>query len=336
MALASQVVSLDDAGTFLSYTDSGNPGTADYVTIFAIHGTGYNNRTFKRIQDVAGGQNIRFVAINCLQYHGSSPYSETELQMLIGGSGAEKRGILRKRGIEIANFVDFFIRGHGIPPISEDGKCGGVVLLGWSAGVRETVSAIASMGELPSDSGFKTHLRAHIMYEAPCIALGLPESPLHWSPFIDSTIPTEKRTALFAVWVSSYFDHGDLATRDRKVLSYIVPSPLLRPSIYDMNAEEISDMIDEEAVAVVAAGFVMSTPEMPAIYRKACFETPGVTTTCLAGTKTYSSVISAIWAIEDDNLQHGGSVRIIFIPGANHFLHWEDPGQALKAFIEAF
>ncbi|KAJ7595267.1 hypothetical protein C8J56DRAFT_921979 [Mycena floridula] len=336
--MASQVISLtvDSSGTVLSYTDSGNPGTSDYVTIFAIHGTAYNNRCFKRIQAVSAAQNVRFVAVNCLQYAGSSPYSETELQTLIGGSEAEKREILIKRGLEIARFVDVFIREHDIPPISEDGKCGGIVLLGWSAGARETVSAIAGIDQLPPDSAFKTHLRAHIMHEVPCIALGLQEPPLHWSPFIDSTIPRENQIAMFVVWVSSYFDHGDLETRDPKVLSYVAPSSLRRPSIYDMTAEEISEMIDEPALAAVAGGFVMATPEMTGIYRKACFETPGIKTTCLGGTRTYSSIISAIWAIEDDNLKHGGSVRTILIPGANHFVHWEDPEQTLKTFTEAF
>lgn len=36
-----QTLAVDDSGTELAYLDSGAPRSKDYVTIFAIHGTGF-------------------------------------------------------------------------------------------------------------------------------------------------------------------------------------------------------------------------------------------------------------------------------------------------------
>lgn len=83
---------------------------------------------------------------------------------------------------------------------------------------------------------------------------------------MDTTIPAEKHAAMFTTWITSYFDHGDLSTRD---VNYIVPSTFRRPTIYDMTAEEITEVVDQGPVEL--PGMFMSMAQANAVYRKACY-----------------------------------------------------------------
>jgi hypothetical protein len=147
----------------------------------------------------------------------------------------------------LGNFIEAFIQKNDLPPISADGKTGGVAVLGWSAGGLLSCAVIANIDSLSptAKDRFKLYLRAHIlqglsipilhmrrlnMYpEPPSIALGLPLPASNWSPHMSPTIPADKHSAMFTSWITSYFDHGDLSTRDVSVLSYHVPSPFADP-----------------------------------------------------------------------------------------------------------
>jgi len=336
-----QTLPVDANGTVLAFTDSGKPGSDNYITIFAVHGMGYNNLIFKRVAALVASKHIRLVAINRRQYEGSTPYTEPEGMIPITGSDDDKAGFIVSRGIELANFIDAFIQKNDLPPISNDGKTGGVAILGWSAGNLLTCAAIANIGSLSAASKdrFKLYLRAHIMQEPPSIAIGLPLPPLNWSPHMDTTIPADKHAAMFTSWITSYFDHGDLSTRDVSVLSYHVPSPLRRPTIYDMTADEIAVTADQRPVEL--PGMFMSMPQANAAYRKACYSAdvkslvPSLKTTFITGDRTASYSLAALWSIQDDNKAEGGNLKFVVIPGANHFWHWDDAGEALKTYVEA-
>ncbi|KAK7055262.1 hypothetical protein R3P38DRAFT_2846065, partial [Favolaschia claudopus] len=335
-----QTLPVDANGTVLAYTDTGKPATDTYTTIFAIHGMNFNGLVFKRLGAAAAKQNIRLVAVNRRQYEGSTPYAGAEGFIPITGSDEEKAGFLASRGIELANFVSTFIEKNELPPISADGKTGGVAFLSWSAGSTLPCAAIANIGSLSADAQarFKSHLRAHVMYETPSLALGLPLPPDNWSPHIDKSIPEEKHALMFTSWISGYFDHGDLSTRDLKVLNYHVPSPYRRPSIYDMTKEEVDSMVDMRVVEIPA--MFMSMAQANAAYKKALFDkeiktlVPSLKTTYITGDATASYSIAALWSIEDDNKAEGGNVKTVVVPGVNHFFHWEDSEGALKVFLD--
>ncbi|KAJ7599186.1 hypothetical protein C8J56DRAFT_1093544 [Mycena floridula] len=336
MAQNEDTIIVDDKGTALSFTDSGSPGTADYTTIFGVHGLGFNNAIFRRIQACSSAHNTRFIAVNRRQYRGSSPLTEAEANLVFAGSDGEKAETLDSFGVELANFIALFIQKHDLPPLSQDRKRSGIAILGWSAGCTVTGAAIANIDKLPSETQalFKAHLRAYILYEPPSLALGLPISSLDWVPLADTTVPENKRVAMFTSWVTSYFDHPDLSSRDIKQIEYIVPSPSRRPSIYDMTKDEL-DQILEEAPVPEAAVMFMTAAQANLIYRKACFTQtaiPHLRRTFIAGSRTASFALAAMWLTEDDNKALGGNLEFVLIPGANHF---EDPEQALKAFLNA-
>ncbi|KAK7046737.1 Alpha/Beta hydrolase protein [Favolaschia claudopus] len=335
-----QTLAVDINGTVLAYTDSGKPASDVYITIFALHGMGFNGGIFKRLAAVAPKKNIRLVAINRRQYEGSTPFGP-EAAIPITGSEDEKTKFLASRGIELANFAATFIEKNNLPPISADGKTGGVAFLGWSAGNNLTCAAVANIDGLSAgaQARLRSHLRAHIMYEAPSIVIGLPLPPDNWFPHMDKSMPAEKHTPMFTNWITSYFDHGDLATKDLKVLNYHLPSPYRRPSVYSMTREEFDAIVDMGPEEF--APLFMSQAQAAANLNKACFSetikslVPALKTTFIAGERSASYAIAAMWSLESENEARGGELKTVLIPGANHFYHWEEPEEALQVFVDA-
>ncbi|KAJ7592218.1 Alpha/Beta hydrolase protein [Mycena floridula] len=335
-----QTLKVDNDGTTLAFSDSGNPGTSDYTTIFALHGICFNGHVFKRIQAIAASNNIRLVSINRRLYKGSTPLTEAEAMILITSSGEEKADFINTRGLEIATFVDSFIQSAQLPPVSSDGK-GGVALLGWSAGNLGAVGAIANIDKLPmaAQERFKTHLRALIMQDPPSLIFGLPSPPANWAPQVDTSIPEETRTPMFTRWITSYFDHGDLSTKSWDSLAYVLPSTSRRPTIYAMSAEEITEMIEDTVDEI--PGMVMSQTQANAVYRKACYSdevkalTPHLKTTLLVGEKSCSSALTGLWSVQEEHEAAGAKLKCVLIPGANHFYHWDDAEGAIKFYTES-
>lgn len=114
---------------------------------------------FQKVIDLAPKANLRIVAINRRDYPGSTPLSPKHLAS-ISGSDEAKAAYLCDRGLEYLYFVDRFIQLKALPAISEDGKSGGVALLGWSLGASFTTAALASTSRLDIES--KERLRKHL------------------------------------------------------------------------------------------------------------------------------------------------------------------------------
>ncbi|KAH9918264.1 Alpha/Beta hydrolase protein [Fomitopsis serialis] len=335
---------INDQGIELRYTDSGAPpstSSTPYITLFMVHGMGFIGPIFKKIQALAHSSNLRVVAINRRGYTGSTPLTQAEATAPLAGSDEDKATYIANRGLEIASFIDAFIQKHNIPPIAVDRKGGGVGLLGWSAGNVSTLSAVAYVDRLPpaAQKRLASYMRALILQEPPSLCLGMPLPPGTWSPQIDPSIPEKCHEPFFTQWITSYFDHGDLSTRDTNVLSYIVPSVSRRPTIYAMSPEDRQEFVEE-----VPEGPAMfcTMAQALAMYRRACFDRdvrarlPELKVWSLTGDVTPSFSIASFWTIQDEDKERGGGfVNYKMIPGVNHFMHWDDPEKAIQAYLEA-
>ncbi|KAI0064160.1 hypothetical protein BV25DRAFT_350359 [Artomyces pyxidatus] len=325
--MAYRSILLDDSKTQLAFIDSGVPSqesAVPYTTIFAFHGLGYASPTFKRIHEHASRFNLRFVSVNRRGYVGSTPLTASELAIPTSGSGAEKTAFFNARGIEAAIFVDKFVQQNNIPPISSNGRAGGIGLLGWSAGNGVTLSIVANLDVLPSETQarFTSHLRGVIMHHPPTVVLGLPSPKELWLPMSDPQIPAHLQSAMFTVWVSSYFKHGDLSTRNRQALSWVVPSVTRAPSIYNMSQDEIAETVDESVPEGLL--FTHGALQEHAIYRKACFDhavralVPSMKITHLCGDQAVAAGVAAFFSVQEDVEEEGGSmVEFNLVPGAN-------------------
>ncbi|KAG7442250.1 uncharacterized protein BT62DRAFT_442547 [Guyanagaster necrorhizus] len=341
MAFTSIVVNLL-TGAELSYIDSGAPTQSSYITIFAIHGMIFTKEIFQRVIDLAPSKGVRFVALSRRPFPGSTPYSVEELDILQSADNddAQRGAFLEARGHEIAVFIDTFIRKFNLPPISSCGG-GGVALLGWSLGTALVSLAISSVGTLPEDiqKRLERYVRSVILYEPGPIALGLPTPKQYWSFLGDPTVPEDLRIAAFGRWCTSYFDHSDLSGRNLNKLSWVLASPSRVPSFYNGMPAAIQRHGDD---AMTDLPFlVLSSKQLLPAYRRAFFDPevfPDVKRSVLCGDKTCGFAIAALWAVQDDEKEQrpadAKAIEYKFIPGANHFVHWDDPEKALDVFIE--
>ena len=127
-------------------------------------------------------------------------------------------------------------------------------------------------------------------------------------------MPAEARTPFFSHWISSYFAHGDLSTRDPKAISYVVPSTARAPAIYGMSDAELARSVYEpSAFGSDMAFMIFSAPQVAAVYKKAVFDkglralVPRMRVVVFSGDSTASFSIPSQWAVEDDDKAAGGS-----------------------------
>lgn len=125
---------------------------------------------FKKIHSLAPSTNLRFVSINRRGYDGSTPLSDAENGTSISSGDDEKADFLAARGVELINLIDLFIEKNDIPPVSADGKCGGIAIVGWSAGINLALAAVANIDKVAFEvqSRLSLYMRALIM-QGSCI-----------------------------------------------------------------------------------------------------------------------------------------------------------------------
>ncbi|THH14811.1 hypothetical protein EW146_g5570 [Bondarzewia mesenterica] len=205
-------------------------------------------------------QGIRFVAVNRRNFPGSTPFTSDEASILATGDDRQKSASTTS-----------------IPPISDDGKIGGIALLGWSVRAPFACATIASV-----DS------HAH----SPC--LWTPDSREKLGARYRCQHPAELRLRAFAHWMTAYFDHGDLFKRDLDLLSYIMPSTSRSPTIFTMAATEVKDI-----------------PQLKESYRNAFFDSATaelfrkMEISILAGDRSLSWGLAGLWAVQDDAKELG-------------------------------
>ncbi|KAG5651399.1 hypothetical protein H0H81_008781 [Sphagnurus paluster] len=335
------------SGVELSYIDSGIPKAHDrYTTIIAIHGLCYTNLIFQRINTVAHEKGVRVIAPNRRSFPGSTELSPEDFDILTkGGTDEQRDTLIQARSHEIATFIDNAIQTLGLSPISDDGKSGGIVLLGWSIGAALALAAIAHSTTLPVEvrDRLSKHIRSLVLYEAAPIVLGFPApAQSGWAPLVNPSIPESLRLPSFAQWSTAYFDHGDLTKRDLDSLSWVVVSTLSPPTIYNIPETQLKEMQRYGPEAIGDRDFLFSfAKQFKASYRKAFYDPeileafPKMKLTYITGDKTCAFGLAGLWALQDDEKEAGGKKPVDYrvIPGVNHFWHWDDPEKALEGFI---
>ncbi|KAG6873149.1 hypothetical protein C0995_002302 [Termitomyces sp. Mi166 len=306
----------------------------------------FSNLIFKKLLPVAQNKGARVVALNRRHYPGSTEYSAEELAIVVnGGTEAQKDAEFQTRGLEIATFIDNFIVQYNLPPISEDGKTGGIILLGWSLGSVQALATISSAHALSVD--VRARLGAYksdqlVQSDPHPILLGFPVPEQNWTPIMDTYIPQDLRLSAFGQWATGYFDHGDIAKRDLDALQWVLPSSNHVPTLFKIPPADRAEMecYGGDAFSDMPYMFHFSG-QFKASYRKAINDPetlkifPALRCVILAGEKSGAFAVAGMWAVEDDQKEAGGSTHLAvnLVPGINHFWHWEDPEKALDYFL---
>ncbi|TDL18969.1 hypothetical protein BD410DRAFT_792562 [Rickenella mellea] len=356
------VSSSSESPVVLYYLDSGPvEGSKNYTTLICVHGHSYHSHTFKNLISHAAALNLRIVAPNRRDYAPSTIYTSEELSALNSNSSGLIAGHLRARGEEMVRFLAYVIRELCVPQVSDGGKAGGLALLGWSAGNMTTVAALAILSDIQESEDeemrgtvemVKSYLRTFIIYEMSYTSAGLPPPPPStgggYHPLADTSIPVRMRGLAFGLWVSSFYSHPDPSSKNLDGLELRTPTnPVHLATNETIGPDEVLASVDPAPGKRSEGAWYEESARGPLLeqLRKALrfgnADAGGVgedvSVSVIYGQSTIWSIHWAIWELEKQLDAVKGQcrpVRIIPIPGANHFLHWEDPDLALRTFID--
>ncbi len=93
-------------------------------------------------------------------------FTPEELAQLNSSEAQDHTAFLGDRGLELAQFMLWFIRKHNIPKAREDSASGGMTLIGWSAGNNTTLAFLGHLDLFPPGvvAGLEPYLRTQILY----------------------------------------------------------------------------------------------------------------------------------------------------------------------------
>ncbi|KAI0771129.1 alpha/beta-hydrolase [Trametes elegans] len=202
---------VNDDGTVLYYEDSGVPAkSTDYITIVLVHGTCFHGAIYRPLLPFAAERNLRLVFLNQRGYPGSSTFTSEDVEGLRGSSD-EQGQVMRDRGLEIAEFLRWFIETASIPPIKTtpdlNASTGGISLLAWSGGTMASTAMLAHADKLSEGTQklLSEYIRSFVMYDPSGFATGQPLPPGLSTLKIAPSLSVDVQLADFALSVASYY-----------------------------------------------------------------------------------------------------------------------------------
>lgn len=324
----------------LNYIDSGAIENVEYTTFVIIHGHTFHTGVFKKLIPFASSKSLRVICVSRREYEGSTPYSANELKAVHQGSESsdvERAKFLQQEGVLLALFVDRLIQTLALP------KKGGVVVCGWSLGNLFSIAMRASIDNLPDDTKqrLKAYSRGFVVFDPPCQALGIPLPASGYIPLWDYSIPEEERGLAFTKWVSSYYIHGDLSSRDFSQLNQREADPSKKASTDTIPLDEFLAMIDPAPGVKWETSFVESD-HFASMFRKqttkALFD-PHIREDWnhtpiwyLYGEASPWNVLWGAWDVEEKDKK--SEISFKSIPTANHLSPWDEPERFLSIIEE--
>ncbi|KAK7053745.1 AB hydrolase-1 domain-containing protein [Favolaschia claudopus] len=328
-----------ESGVVFAYTDSG--ALTDYTcykTVVIIHGHTFHNGTFQRLNALAKPNGLRIISVNRREYPGSTPYSDEELATFACGSDAERAVLLEQQGRDLAMFLDGLITHLHLP------QTGGMAILGWSMGCLFLMALVSCICTLPKATQERLSSFVHniVMLQPPSLAFGIPTPPGWLIPQTDPRIAPEARGPAFAKWVSSYFIHGNLSSRNIDELTYDDTDPDKSSTIETLTPEEFLGMTDfapgdryDNIVGLPPFAAPVFEQTQKALFNEAVRDAwRGTQFWNVYGDAEPWNIIYAAWFLEDLAIKSAFQINFKVIHGINHFLVWENPEKALNELKE--
>ncbi|KAH9835551.1 Alpha/Beta hydrolase protein [Rhodofomes roseus] len=344
---------VDEKGTQLYYEDSGAPvGSRDYKTLVMLHGGLFHGAIFKPLFPFAAKHNMRLVALNARDYHGSSPFSDSELAALDNPDLQSQQSVLRACGRELAAFLVWFIKHEQLPLVSGGGgRGGGISVLGWSFGSAFSMSFLAQAGVLSEKDRtvLGDYMQTVIILDPSRHPLGIPSdapSEQLYDPLSDAALTPEQKQAAFSSWISGYYKHepsflDSLPTSSREQLTAGLPrDPQTEPSptLTRMSAEELAGVTDPAALAHSTLAFTRVDPRVyeenmqAALWDKTIW--PRLRIALVWCDASVGPTMLASWYLANMVVTRwpaqGRRVELVRFEGANHFPHWDKPEDMVR------
>ncbi|TFK51294.1 hypothetical protein OE88DRAFT_1680018 [Heliocybe sulcata] len=338
------LATIDSEGTEIFYRDTGAvQGSSDYTTLVIYHGSAFTGHNFDRLFPYGGRDNVRVVIINRRDYPPSSLYSEAELEDMNQGRKVALEVISR----DTANFLLWFATTQKIPRISTDRRAGGFALMGWSLGSATPVALFGHPQSVPKETftQLEAYVRQLILFDPAYATFGY-ESPPGYTPFTDTELDPPDIFQHFPEWVSGYYTHPGLPSRDVSQLDFSRRGSC--PSVATMTAVEFAKACYPPAGRSEFPMFYSMQPELAKQGERALFDEETVSTV-LPGTevvwqyceRTNWPCIFAFIETErrwKECIAQGKRIRKIQfqeIKDVNHFVQWDHPARYWAATCQA-
>ncbi|KAI0322889.1 hypothetical protein OF83DRAFT_1079949 [Amylostereum chailletii] len=357
------VAPVNDHGTEFYYEDSGPLKNNTYTTLIIVHGTGIHGAIFRPMLPFARSNNLRIVLLNRRDYPGSTPLSEEELRLAKPGRSVDDNAAyLRSRALEIAEFIAWFIRTQSIPRsnvLDNGGEAGGLAVVGWSSANAFLLALFGNPDTIPATTrmAIEPYLRSYIFYgrvDGPLWAVGLPfpelpDNPTFIPPLASYSLSVDERLARFKTWVSAYYQHPSVSSREISGLTTVIPdNPIAPPTLDRMTPDEqnattskyglfhsdnVSRRFPLEVFERNRNRALFWETENQALWKK-------VPVLVLQCEHSLLEVVSTMWALEDELIRHikaGKPTRAMefyLLEGANHFAQWDCPDRLTRRFAE--
>ncbi|KAI0655018.1 hypothetical protein C8Q70DRAFT_924560 [Cubamyces menziesii] len=345
--------------------DSGAPkDSSRYVTLVIVHGYAWHGGSFTKMIPFTDKYNARIVLVNRRDYPGSQPYSEDELALLkpvVEGESAEEKtrenlwAYMRDRAAELCALLAILAKEGKILPYDREADTGGAIVAGWSFGSC-WLTALLAHGDIASDVqgiNLGDYVRRIVLHDPPYGPLGYASPAEPWNPLIDPTIPPENVIVEFAKWVSGYYQHGSTPEE----LEYRVPLKEPVPTIMRLTEEERDSVLCGGPGSPGGSDDLLHANGLRyGLFKRlkdAAFYPPQPNHGAQAPADTWKDTELryvwcdrsvwdmpwCCWALHaeiDEAKKSGTQMRPITVSrlrGANHFVHWDEPERALRAFI---
>jgi len=335
----------------LYYGDTGvPPGCPGYRTLVLIHGAIFNGATFKLMFPHAVEYGMRLVAVNMRDYRGSTPYTDSDIEALGSENPERQQSMIRARGLEIASFLDWFIRKENIPAFALDSGTGGLSLLAWSWGNVVTMAFMAQASELPRDTRclLDVTFRSLIILDSARQGLGVPAAVMEGLDSPGSDTDTPKPDERWLSWTVFYAHSKPVLDAFPSVIiedirTGVAHSPVAAPlpahtSSKDRMIRELDEIIDP---SVFDRAQRLYNDVDAALYgdnvRLALMSAstwPHLRVNLVWCDASVPETVFSAWhlanRVEKDWPKNARSVNVVRFENANHFPHWYQPGRTME------
>ncbi|KAI0690983.1 hypothetical protein BC835DRAFT_1280048 [Cytidiella melzeri] len=338
-------------GAVLYYEDSGAPeGALDYSTIIITHGLLFHGAVFRPLFAHASAQNLRIVVVNQRDYPGSSLLNEPELARVLSQEPEEQAAALRGQGVELATFIAHFIEAEKVPvPTVVDGKdVGGISFLAWSQGNSVLLSFLSNISLLDAHTStlLERYMPRYFYADPPSWVLGYPTPPGLTTPIHGPlSVEVSEKAKKFGECVGTYYnplEEHDI-TVDALLNRYDMHSATGEAKYLCTTSRipnsELDALIAPEIFPRAGVALAFASEVYDECFQRALCDTEGrwshlrvvsiwpnmsVWPCTLAGKVMADRMTSppTKWKVRRD-------VDRVWIKGANHFFHYEEPDKFL-------
>ncbi|KAH9895894.1 Alpha/Beta hydrolase protein [Cubamyces lactineus] len=364
-------MTIDPSSGLGVFHDSGAPkDSTDYTTLVILHGFTWHAGTFVKLIPLGARHNTRVILVNRRDYTGSKPYSEEERALLPPKSPSSQKApdpseiaetsrrlqtFMMERAGELYAFLAGLVQKEQLPPANPESNRGGIVVAGWSFATAWMTALLMYVSSLPPPSGasdLSRYVRRVVFLDASYRLFGFPD-PANgaYQPLLDDTLTEQERAERFPLWLSGYFHHGNtLETLEQKT-----PLENPPPTFTTFAQDELASMMDlapgdpgGSDMRLLIGGLtcgLFGQLKKGALYLPArdaarnVSAWPHVEVRFVRCESSLWETQAAYFALEEEmaEAKEKGlplrNVKIVHVPGANHFVAWDKPELAIRSLV---